>query len=140
MGTLDKKTFSKISELEILHSISKQAALFFFVALLVRLAFAFHHHAWTHNMRAEMEREAISMATTGVLGNPFSLPTGPSATVPPLYPLIMSAMFRMSGSGAAGESVKVLLSCVVSSLTCALVPWLGRRLKLRSPIGLAAGL
>src|SRR3954453_11737973 len=140
MGISDKKTFSRISELEILHSISKQAALIFFVALLVRLAIAFHQHAWTHNMRAEMEREAISMATTGVLGNPFSLPTGPSATVPPLYPLIMSAIFRIFGSGEAGEAGKVLLTCLVSSAQYALLPWLAKKLEFAPAIGLGAGL
>jgi len=140
MITTSWKSLSKFREPKILHSTSKQAAFIFAIALIVRLAIAIHQHAWTHNLRAEMEREAISMATTGVLGNAFSLPTGPSATVPPLYPLIMSGIFRVFGSGVWGESVKVLLTCLVSSTQYALLPWLGKRLGLAAPIGLAAGL
>lgn len=140
MTTLPRRSLSKFSELEFFRSTPKQALFIFLVALLVRVALAIHQHAWSHNMRAEMEREAISMATTGVLGNPFSLPTGPSATVPPLYPLIMSAIFRVFGWAAWGEGVKVLLTCLVSSAQYALLPWLGKRLRLAAPIGLAAGL
>src|SRR3569623_895651 len=110
MITSSWKSLSKFREPKILHSTSKQAEFIFAVAVKKQHAIAIHQHAWTHNVRAEMEREAISMATIGVLGNAFSLPTGPSATVPPLYPLIMSGIFRVFGSGVWGESVKVLLT------------------------------
>src|SRR5438270_11242247 len=93
MGTSNRTRVSKFIKLEAFKSTAKQVLFLFVLAFLVRIAFAAHQHSWAHNVRAEMEREAISMATTGVLGNLFSLPTGPSATVPPLYPLIMSAIF-----------------------------------------------
>ncbi|MFL6414843.1 MAG: glycosyltransferase family 39 protein [Bryobacteraceae bacterium] len=140
MSIRNRKGFSKFYNLRIFHSTSGQAALIFSIALIVRIAVAVLQHAWLHNVRAEMEREAISMASTGVLGNAFSVPTGPSATVPPLYPLIMSVIFRLFGTGVAGESVKVLLTCLVSSLQYALIPWVAKRLGLPGAVGLMAGM
>ncbi|MFL6451662.1 MAG: hypothetical protein ACJ746_28890 [Bryobacteraceae bacterium] len=80
------------------------------------------------------------MARTGVLGNPFLLPSGPSATVPPLYPLMMAAVFRIFGTGAAGEAIKVLATCLISSVQYALLPWVGKRLQFPPSIGYTAGL
>jgi hypothetical protein len=140
MSSLDQKSSPAVAKPGALRSTSKQAIIIFLLAFLVRVAIAVHQHSWQHTMRAEMEHEAISMARTGVLGNPFSLPSGPSATVPPLYPLIMAAIFRIFGVGAAGETMKVLLTCLASSAQYALMPWLGKRLKLAPVIGLVAGL
>ena len=86
-----------------------------------------------------MEREAISLAKNGVLGNPFSLPTGPSAHVSPAYALLMAAIFYVFGTSTVGQAVKVLVTCLISSTQYALLPWLGKTLKLPPGIGLAAG-
>ncbi len=139
MAILDQRSSPAVAKPGAFHSTFKQAGIIFVIAFLVRLAIAAHEHSWQHTVRAEMEREAISMAKTGVLGNAFALPSGPSATVPPLYPLIMAAIFRIFGTGVAGETVKVLLTCLVSSVQYALLPWLGRTLKLPPVIGLTAG-
>ena len=139
MAILDQRSSPAVAKPGAFRSTFKQAGIIFVIAFLVRLAIAAHEHSWQHTVRAEMEREAISMAKTGVLGNAFALPSGPSATVPPLYPLIMAAIFRIFGTGVAGETVKVLLTCLVSSAQYALLPWLASRLILPPLIGLTAG-
>jgi hypothetical protein len=65
MTILARRSLSRFSEIEIFHSTSKQAVFIFVVALLVRIAIAIHQHAWSHNMRAEMER-GKPLDTTGV--------------------------------------------------------------------------
>ncbi len=107
--------------------------------MIVRLAIIWIRHSWNHPQKAEMEREAISLATTGVLGNPYSLPTGPSAHVSPGYALLLAGIYYAFGTGIAGETVKVLLTCLISSMQYALLPWFGKVLKMPSAIGLAAG-
>jgi hypothetical protein len=87
-----------------------------------------------------MEREAISLAQHGVLGNPYALPTGPSAHVCPGYAIVLAAIFYLFGSSLKGEAVKIAVTILISSVQYALLPWLGRLLRLPSRISLTAGL
>ena len=78
-----------------------------------------------HNVvRKDMVRAALSLVHTGVLGNLCLTPTGPSAIQPPGYVLVLAGIFHVFGTGAAGEAAKVILSITMSSLRCALVPFL----------------
>lgn len=121
-------------------SLRSQSVLLFCLALGVRLTIAVVQHAWIHGARAEMEREAISLAHTGVLGNPYAVPTGPSAHVNPGYTVVMALIFYLFGTSALGESVKVGLTCLVVSVQYALMPQLGKALRLPTPIAFGAGL
>src|SRR5262245_62680204 len=87
-----------------------------------------------------MARTAIAFANKGELADPFAAPTGPTAHVPPLYPIFLSFLFRIFGTGVAGETVKCLLTCAVSSLRSAFMPSVARVLGLDSRLGLTAGL
>ncbi len=121
-------------------SVVGRGMLIFALGLLVRLLIAALKHSWADLDRAEMELEAISLAHTGVLGNPYSLPTGPSAHVCPAYALLLASIFYAFGTGETAEFVKVLLTCLISSCQYALLPWLGKALKLSPGVGFAAGL
>lgn len=90
--------------------------------------------------RYELERTAISLAQTGVYGNPYFLPTGPTAHVSPGYTLILASLFRMFGTGTAAEIVKELLSSAISSLGIALLPAVASALSLGRMTGIFAGL
>jgi hypothetical protein len=59
--------------------------------------------------------------------------------VPPLYPIFLGFLFRIFGTGVAGETVKCLLTCTVSSLRSAFMPAVARALGLDPRIGLTAG-
>lgn len=80
----------------------------------------------THEYRKlepfEVQRAAYSLATKGVLGNPYMIDTGPTAHVSPGYPIILSVIYRIFGYGEKAEFVKEVVSSFVSSLVWALMP------------------
>ncbi len=112
----------------------------FAVALIVRLAFLLAFHTYRDLSRVELERTAISLAHTGVFGNPYAVPTGPTAHVAPGYTLILAAIFKIFGTGIPGEIVKRCLASLVSSILWALLPALSSQLLLSASPGVLAGL
>ncbi len=116
------------------------SVLIFAIALLVRLAIIVHFHPYRNLERFELERTAISLATTGVYGNPYAVETGPTGHVAPGYTLILAALFRLLGTGIPAEIVKELVACVVSSLLWALLPAVSAVLRLDLRAGVIAGL
>ena len=118
---------------------TKTVLVVFSVAFGVRIAFICLFHPYRDLARYEVERVAISLATTGVYGNPYSMPTGPTAHVSPGYTLILAVLFRMFGTGVPAEIVKELLASAVSALSCALLPMVAKALFLDWRAGLLAG-
>jgi hypothetical protein len=115
--------------------------LFIFVlAMAVRIAIALLRNSHQNHMRWEMELVAISLVENGFLGNPYLLPTGPSAHIMPGYPLLLASIFKLFGASTAGEVMKVLLSCTIVSTQYALLPLLAQRLTFPVTVGFAAGL
>src|SRR5215471_13722354 len=92
------------------------AALCFGLALMLRVGILFGTGAWRMHDLTELRSVAIHFAHTGEIGNPYmALATGPTAHVAPLYPMMLGGIYRIFGEGETGETVKELLSCVVSS-------------------------
>jgi len=112
----------------------------FSIAFLVRLAVIVHFRTYEDLARYELERTAISLAQTGVYGNPYAVPTGPSAHVSPGYTLILAALFHLFGTATGAEIIKELLATAVSSLQIALLPGVAVTLTLSKRVGLLAGL
>ena len=118
--------------------ISRYCALVFALAWMLRLLAALLTDRVHELSRMDMERVALSLAHSGVLGNPFLTSTGPSALVPPGYVLGLAAIFHLFGTGPLGEAVKIIACTAASSLRCALTPWFAFRLGLpTSVIGVA---
>ncbi|HLI83932.1 MAG TPA: hypothetical protein VKV17_08440 [Bryobacteraceae bacterium] len=90
--------------------------------------------------RYEMERIALSFARRGVLADPYNIPTGPTAHVPPAYPILMGLIFRYFGEGWGGELVKEFLSVACAGALYALLPFAGAAFGVGRRAGLAAGL
>lgn len=68
----------------------------------------------------EMLGVAKSLATGNGFSSPFSLATGPTAFVPPLYPSILSGILRIFGDHTNASAWAILLlQCFVSALTVA---------------------
>jgi hypothetical protein len=111
----------------------------FLLAFLVRLAFVVLFHPYRDLTRYELERTALSLVHTGVYGNPYAIPTGPTAHVSPGYTLVLAGLFRIFGTGIPAEIVKELLACGVSSLVCALLPMVARKLTIDVRAGILAG-
>jgi hypothetical protein len=74
--------------------------------------------------RKEMVKTAMAFGAKGELADPYAVPSGPTAVVPPLYPIYLGLIFRVFGTGAEAEVVKCLLTSIVSALRCALLVWL----------------
>lgn len=69
----------------------------------------------------EMERVAKSWADTGSLANPYATPTGPTAHVAPVYPVLLGTIYRVYGTGSKERFAQSIFSCVLCALRSALV-------------------
>ena len=74
----------------------------------------------------EMERLARTLAETGVFGNPYALPTGPSAHHAPVYPALLAGLFVLFGYGAVAAWAVVLMNVTFAALQYVLLPVLAR--------------
>jgi len=88
----------------------------------------------------EMEKIAQSLATENLFGNPYKIPTGPTAHCAPMYPFLLSLIYRALGFGIAAKTASLLMNAVFASLTHALLPLLAEAAGLKRQIGLLAGL
>ncbi len=97
----------------------------FWTAFLVRIAVMTAGHfyripAYEDHFKFgfEMGRIARSLATGHGYANPFDRPSGPTAWVTPLYPLLMAGVFRLFGVYTALSAWVILaFNCVCSALT-----------------------
>jgi hypothetical protein len=83
---------------------------------------------------------AHSIAKTGVFGNPFRVPTGPTAHTPPFVPFLLSFVYRFFSPGEHTELVQEFLSTAVCSLQYALLPVAAVVFGWRARVGIFAGL
>ena len=113
------------------------AGLLFLAALAVRLPLltTVRSDLVIPHTRWEMEAIAWSLAETGRFADPYAVPTGPTAHLPPAYPFLLSLVWRAFGLGPAGGYAGWIMGFTLASLQCALLPWISMRLGL----GLAAG-
>ncbi len=77
---------------------------------------------------AEMGRIARSLVTGRGFSSPFHEPSGPTAIVAPVYPLLLATAFKVFGTySQASAWVMLSLNSVFSALTCLPIFALGRR-------------
>jgi hypothetical protein len=106
------------------------------VALALRLGFAWNYQLHTPHRALriipflfESGNIAHSLATGGGFSSPFRIPTGPTAWMSPLYPLLLSGVIRVFGSYTYQSWVAaVSLNICFSTLACAPVFAAGRRI------------
>lgn len=121
-------------------SLWKSSVYVFIAGWLIRLLFIAAAHPYTDLSRYELERTAISLARTGVFGNPYAIPTGPTAHVSPGYTIILAGIFHFFGEGTTGEIVKEALSAAVTSLGFAFLPFAADRLFGNVTLGVVTGM
>lgn len=122
------------------------------LALVARLALAVFTESWVFPRRGisrpmfwpfgyEMGQIAASIA----MGNGFSWPEwsrhpGPTAWMPPVYPIIMAGVFKIFGTySTASAMVLELFQAITSALSCVLLFFIGKRL-FNAQAGLLAAL
>jgi hypothetical protein len=110
------------------------------IALGVRLGIVFVTHTYLQIEHTEVVRVATSLAQQGTFANAYGPNTGPTAHVSPLYPILLSLIFRVWGTGMAGEIAQEILSCLLASLTYAALPALGAACGLDPAVGNLAGM
>ena len=77
----------------------------------------------------EMGWLAKSLIEGKGLSSPFGVPTGPTAFIAPAYPVMVAAVFKLSGVDSRTSALVILgLQIVVSLLTIWLLMYLGRKL------------
>lgn len=121
-------------------TIRRQFWIILLAGCLSRLVFVVVLQPYEDLARYEMERAAISLAQTGVLGNPYAIPTGPTAHVAPLYAILLAGIFFIFGTGLHGEIVKVCVSTLLSVAPYALFPRLANSLGVGIRLGFWSGL
>jgi 4-amino-4-deoxy-L-arabinose transferase-like glycosyltransferase len=104
----------------------------FVVALLVRIAIVLATpHFVPQTDSADYDREAVSLADHGVFPNSLLSPSGgPTAFRPPVFPLVLAAVYEISGTGSQSARWEAgrIAEAVLGALTVALVYLLALRL------------
>jgi hypothetical protein len=75
----------------------------------------------------EMGRVAFSLVEGHGFSSPLPSPTGPTAIVGPIYPLLLALIFKVFGVYSAGSAIAVrVMQSVFASLTCLFIYLCGR--------------
>src|ERR1700741_2942717 len=75
----------------------------------------------------EMGRVARSLAEGNGFSSPMPSPTGPTAIVGPIYPLLLALIFKIFGIYSIGSAIVILtLQCIFASATCFFIYLCGR--------------
>ncbi len=112
----------------------------FLLALAIRIGLALALKLHAAPRYTEFERIASSLALSGLFGNPYLIPTGPTAHHAPLYPLILSGLYSLFGTGTSGRTAQLVFNACVASLQYALLPVVAAVTKLRHSVGVLAGI
>ncbi len=86
------------------------------------------------------DRIAVSLVQHGEFSGVYKVPTGPTAHVPPLYPLLISVIYRLIGLSLTAGYVHWLVDIAILSTSLAMLPWLAIRFGLSPAGGLLAGI
>lgn len=117
------------------HILSSPAAIVAAAAAL-RFAFAWDYQSHlSHRALAaipflfESGNIAVSLASGHGFGSPFHVDTGPTAWMPPLYPLLLSGILRLFGIYTfASWAAAVTMNSCFSALACLPVYFAGKRI------------
>jgi 4-amino-4-deoxy-L-arabinose transferase-like glycosyltransferase len=107
----------------------------FLFAWVLRLAVMFAMHSYRtidygddhFGFGWEMGRVARSLAQGNGFSSPLPLPTGPTAIVGPVYPLLLALVFKIFGVYSISSAIAIrILQSIFASLTCVFVYLCGR--------------
>jgi len=92
------------------------------------------------SLAGEPQRIARSLMDSGRFADPYVLPTGYTAHLPPVQPILLSWIYRSVGLGPEGEMVRMVLNSFLLSLAISLFPLITAELNLSWQAGMWAGL
>lgn len=92
------------------------------------------------HIRWEVTAVAMSLYERGEFADPYALPTGPTAHVPPFHPALLAAIYRLLGPTLTAGYVTWLVLIAFHAVAWGMLPWLAGVLGLSPRAGLAAGM
>lgn len=98
------------------------AVVIFVIALVVRLLAIGYLSPQRTPQHFEMDRIAISLSQGNGFSNPFPTATGPSAHYTPAYPLLLSLLYSLLGTGTEAELAKLLFNVTGTCLWLSMLP------------------
>lgn len=102
---------------------AKLGMIIFGIALVIRLAAIFGLGRYKQPINfMEVEKIARRLAETGVFGDPYKIPTGPTAHAAPVYPFLVALIFKLAGYEVAARTAILMVSALAASLQYALLP------------------
>jgi hypothetical protein len=115
--------------------------LIFVVAFALRVGFVrlVPYDVLVPHTRWEIEAIAHAVFTRGEFADPYALPTGPTAHVPPLYPIILSTIYRVFGLTLTAGVVAWMLGAAFYAAMYAILPSIGERFGVGRQAGIIAG-
>lgn len=90
--------------------------------------------------RWEVNAVAIALYERGEFADPYCLPTGPTAHMPPFAPALLAALYVLLGPTLLAGYVSWLVFIALAGVMYAMLPWLADRLGLPPMAGLLGGL
>lgn len=90
--------------------------------------------------RYEVTAVAMSLHARGAFADPYCLPTGPTAHMPPFHPALLAGIYHLLGPTLAAGYVTWLVLIASDGAMWGMLPWLATRLGLSPGAGLLAGL
>ena len=90
--------------------------------------------------RTENLRAGFTLAEKGYLGDPFIRPTGPTAHVSPVYPVLVGAVQSMTRNETRTVAMLSLIGALVSACSAVMLISLARRMRLPEGSGVLAAL
>src|ERR1700722_3832284 len=110
------------------------------ISFCIRLAIILATKSYLQIEHTEIVRVATSLAQHGTFADAFGPHTGPTAHVSPIYPILLSGIFRVFGTGTAGEIAQEVFSSLIASLTYAGLPLLSAAAGFDPLLGGVAGI
>ena len=116
--------------------------------IIFSLSFAIHiffltktdpRHVRPHT-RWEMQAVAVSLAETGRFADPYMLPTGPTAHLPPIPPAISGLIYRTFDLTLTAGYIAWVLRVAFYAALWGMLPWLAGRVGLGAQVGALAGI
>lgn len=92
------------------------------------------------NTSWEVQAVAWSLATKGTFSDPYALPTGPTAHMPPAFPALLALLYEIFGLTITAGRVAWLVMVAGTAAMAGMLPWLSRRFGTGAEAGVLGGL
>jgi len=90
--------------------------------------------------RWELQAVAFALAERGEFADPYALPTGPTAHLPPVMPALTALIWKLFGMGLVAGYAAFAVRIATYAAMYAMLPWVSGALGLGRPAGVIAGL